>query len=379
MKFFSLLWMLFCCGIVLAQTAPAKQAPMGQVEVLGRLMSASTEVTKSERVERLVRQRGLSFNPTDDYLRSVKSAGGGEPLMEALRQAGQSALKTSQAGVTSDNEAEALSHFVRGIELWDQHSYKDAAKEMRAALKIEPDDVYLHLSLATVLTYNRDKKAAIEECSRAIQLQPDCAEAHAALARMLDDLKDPAKAMPEYQEALRLEPDYASVRFRIGYVMLLEGNVDGAIALYREGLRLDPKNAGMHYQLGAALAKKGDTVAAEDEFRTAAALPVDSSIPKRIRVGGKVLAAKRIYFEQPAYPDDAKAARVTGVVQLEVLIGRDGSVEDVTVLSGNPLLTPAAVNAVRKWWYQPILINGNPVEVLTEVDVSFELPTGPHL
>ena len=74
MKFISVLYVLFSCGMLLAQTAPAKPAPMGRAEVLGRLM-ASMAVTKSERVERLVRQRGLSFSPTDDYLQSVKTAG----------------------------------------------------------------------------------------------------------------------------------------------------------------------------------------------------------------------------------------------------------------------------------------------------------------
>jgi TonB family protein len=175
-----------------------------------------------------------------------------------------------------------------------------------------------------------------------------------------------------------LEPDYASVRFRIGYVMLQQGNIDGAIALYREGSRLDPKNAGMHRELGEALAKKGDTVAAEEQFRLAAALPVESTVPKRIRVGGEIQGKKRIYAEPPVYPGDARAARVKGVVRLEVLLGRDGSVAEVKVLSGNPLLAPAAVDSVRIWRYQPTLLNGNPVEVLTEVDVNFDLTTGPH-
>ncbi|TAM82733.1 MAG: TonB family protein [Acidobacteria bacterium] len=382
MKLTSLLWALFSCAIVLAQTAPATAPPMGSVEVLARLVGTSNEVTKSYRVERLVRQRGLSFSPTDDYLRAVKTAGGLEPLLTALRQAGQASgqghASTSQPNAAGDSEAETLSHLERGIELWDQHTFNDAAKELRAALKIEPENVYLHLSLATILTYNRDKKAAVEECRRAIQLQPDCADAHMELAILLDDPKNPAKAVPEYQEALRLEPDYSSVRFRVGYVMLQQGNVDGAIALYHEGLQLAPLNPGLHRMLGEALAKKGDIAAAEGEFRAAAALPVDANIPKRIRVGGQVIAAKRIYFEKPVYPDDAKAARVAGVVRLEVVIGRDGSVAEVKVLSGNPLLAPAAVNAVRKWWYQPILMNGSPVEVLTEIDINFELATAPH-
>lgn len=353
MKSFTLLWVFFTCGIVVAQTAPATPAPMGSVEVLARLMGTSGEVTKSYRVERLVRQRGLNFSPTDDYLQTVKTAGGLEPLLAALRAAGQtegqSHGSTSQPAAAPDSEAETLSHLVRGIELWDQHVYKDAVKELRAALKIEPDNAYLHLSLATVLTYNHDKKASVEECRRAIQLQSDCADAHAALARLLDDPQDPKKAMAEYQEALRLEPDYASVRFRIGYVMMQQGNVDGAIALYHAGLQLAPLTPGLHRMLGEALAKKGDTIAAEEQFRTAVALPVDVTLPKRVRADGTTIMPKPIYEEPPAYPVGARASRIQGDVELDVVIGKDGSVGQVTVLSGNSLLTPAAVSTVRKW------------------------------
>jgi TonB family protein len=376
MKIFTLLWVLFSCWILGAQSAPAKPATMGRVEVLARLMGTPEGVTKSYRVERLVRQRGLSFNPTDDYLRSVKTVGGEEPLLEALREAGQLASQehgsTSQPSAIPDSNAETLSHLVSGIELWNRHSFNDAVKELRAALKIKPDNVYLHLSLATVLLLKHDKKAAVEECRRAIQLQPDCADAHAALARLLYNPKDPAQAMPEYQEALRLEPDYASVRFKIGYAMLQQGNIDGAIALYREGLQLTPLNPGLHRMLGEALEKKGDMIAAVDELRTAAGLPPDGTIPKRIRAGETTLVPKAIYKAPPAFPFGARESRIQGDVELDVLIGRDGSVEEVTVLKGNPLLVPSAVEAVRKWRFQPPLINGSPVEVLTTVEVSFK-------
>src|SRR5690242_10743340 len=129
MKFLTLLLVFFSCGIMLAQTAPAAPTPMGSVEVLARLVGTSNEVTKSYRVERLVRQRGLNFKPTDDYLQTVKSAGGSEPLLEALRAAGQTA-SSSQPNAGSDQDAGTLSHLVRGIGFWDQHVYKDAVKEL---------------------------------------------------------------------------------------------------------------------------------------------------------------------------------------------------------------------------------------------------------
>src|SRR5438270_445626 len=75
----------------------------------------------------------------------------------------------------------------------------------------------------------------------------------------------------------------------------------------------------------------------------------------------------------PVYPALAKQARISGVVRLEAVISRNGFIESLRVKSGHPLLTGAAVDAVRKWIYRPTLLNGEPVEVLTEIEVNFKL------
>jgi TonB family protein len=93
----------------------------------------------------------------------------------------------------------------------------------------------------------------------------------------------------------------------------------------------------------------------------------------RIRVGGNVQQAKLVVQVRPVYPPDAKAARIQGVVELQAIIGKDGAVENLTVLSGHPLLVPAAMDAIRNWRYQTTLLNGDPVEVMTQVDVNFTL------
>ena len=92
-----------------------------------------------------------------------------------------------------------------------------------------------------------------------------------------------------------------------------------------------------------------------------------------IRVGGNVQAANLTRKITPVYPAEAKANRIQGVVRLGVRIDRDGHVSDVTVLSGDPTLTYAAVEAVKQWLYRPTFLNGLPVEVLTEVNVNFTL------
>jgi protein TonB len=74
---------------------------------------------------------------------------------------------------------------------------------------------------------------------------------------------------------------------------------------------------------------------------------------------------------KPVYPPLAKQARIQGVVVLEAIIGKDGAVSEVKVITGHPLLQQAAIDAVSQWKYKPTLLNGEPVEVVTTVTVNF--------
>ncbi|MFZ0479951.1 MAG: energy transducer TonB [Terriglobales bacterium] len=80
-----------------------------------------------------------------------------------------------------------------------------------------------------------------------------------------------------------------------------------------------------------------------------------------------------IYRVQPNYPPLARAARIQGIVQLRAVISRTGTIENLTVLNGHAMLVTAAVEAVRQWRYRPYLLNGEPIEVETEITVNFTL------
>jgi len=101
--------------------------------------------------------------------------------------------------------------------------------------------------------------------------------------------------------------------------------------------------------------------------------PPKAAAPKRIRVGGSVEKALLIFGPKPEYPPLAKMARIQGTVKLEAVISKDGTIQDLKVLSGHPLLVKSALDAVQRWRYQPTLLNGDPVEVVTEIDVNFSL------
>ena len=101
--------------------------------------------------------------------------------------------------------------------------------------------------------------------------------------------------------------------------------------------------------------------------------PEKPKTPERIRVGGNVQAANLIRKITPVYPPLAKQARVQGTVRFSAIIGKDGQIQNLQLVSGHPLLVPAATDAVKQWVYKPTLLNGEPVEVITQIDVNFTL------
>ncbi len=96
-------------------------------------------------------------------------------------------------------------------------------------------------------------------------------------------------------------------------------------------------------------------------------------VPTRIRVGGNVQAANLVTKVTPVYPALAKQARIQGTVRFSAVLGKDGSVVNLQLISGHPLLIAPAQDAVKQWVYKPTLLNGAPVEVLTQIDVNFTL------
>jgi protein TonB len=104
-----------------------------------------------------------------------------------------------------------------------------------------------------------------------------------------------------------------------------------------------------------------------------AAPPPPKPTQQRIRQGGQVQAAKLTNKVTPMYPPLARQTRISGTVRLHAIIAKNGSVEQLEVISGHPLLVQAALDAVRQWKYQPTTLNGDNVEVDTTIDVIFSL------
>jgi periplasmic protein TonB len=142
-----------------------------------------------------------------------------------------------------------------------------------------------------------------------------------------------------------------------------------------------------HLTLAVMSRKKADGSVSEanvritvrpDASQMPAGLPLVNAIratdgPQPLRVGGNVQAVNLINKVTPAYPPLAKQARIQGAVRFNATIGTDGTVKNLELVSGHPLLAAAAQEAVKQWVYKPTLLNGQPVEVETQIDVNFSL------
>lgn len=106
---------------------------------------------------------------------------------------------------------------------------------------------------------------------------------------------------------------------------------------------------------------------------TVVAMPKPNTRSGPVRVGGRVAEANLIRRVQPMYPPLAKSARVQGTVEFTATISKDGSIENLRLIRGHPLLVNAAQEAVLQWRYRPTLLNGQPVEVVTDIVVNFTL------
>ena len=117
-----------------------------------------------------------------------------------------------------------------------------------------------------------------------------------------------------------------------------------------------------------------------DLLRSNGSAPVLASTPvpapKRMRLPDRIAEANLVYDVAPKYPPEAGRERIEGTVVLLAVIGKDGTVQDVRVQSGLSVLAQAAIEAVKQWRYRPYLLNGEPVEIDSQITINFNLSKG---
>jgi len=101
--------------------------------------------------------------------------------------------------------------------------------------------------------------------------------------------------------------------------------------------------------------------------------PPEVKAVEPVRLTSVIAQSQLVYGPKPVYPHLAVMSRSEGIVKLQAIISREGKIENLHVMSGPALLVGAAMDAVQMWRYRPLLLNGEPVEVITEIDVVFTL------
>ena len=147
------------------------------------------------------------------------------------------------------------------------------------------------------------------------------------------------------EKALALDPNYPDA---MGFLSLLTGS------------RATLRDTQEQYVADLAIADEWAQKEKQARGSTASAAP-----PPRVQ------AAEIVKRVTPVYPPLAKQARISGQVRFTLIIAKDGTVRNVQLISGHPLLVPSALDAVKQYVYVPVMLNGEPVEAVTEADVNF--------
>ena len=247
-----------------AKPPASAKKPLNQVQVFALLVGQ----VPSHRVTILVEERGIDFEPTDDYLQEVRVAGGEDELISALKSAKVTKPRRVDPALQA-RQAEVRQHAARGAGFFQAKRYDDAETEFRAAVRLDPQNAPLHAVLGAMLVNKGDLDGATAEEGAAVRLDPNNDFAHETLALALYQKGDLDRAVGEYGEALRLNPNNGHAHYQLGNALMNKGDLDGAIAEYREALRLSPNNGDAHVYLGAALAVRGDLDGAIAEYREA--------------------------------------------------------------------------------------------------------------
>lgn len=173
------------------------------------------------------------------------------------------------------------------------------------------------------------------------------------------------EGIADLERAIDIDPGYGDAFAYLNLLHRLRANLAGT-----------PEEYAREIALADAMVEK----ALEAKKRLTPAPPSPSSasekpaVPKQIRIGSNVMAAKLVRSIAPIYPPLAAQARIQGVVRFDATVGHNGRVIKLQLVSGHPLLVPAAEEAAKQYEYQPTMLNGQPAEVLLQLGVPFTLP-----
>ena len=242
--------------------ASAKK-PLTRVQLMGLVAGG----VPSRRVAALVAERGITFQPSSEFLVDLKSVGATDALLNAVRVAASGAVN-QKAGVQS-----AMSPPTDRTAPPDQVRHlREAEQQDRAAEVVRPQDASVHFALAYILGQEGKWDEAAAQYAAVAGSQPSDAVAHNNLGLALRKSGDVDGAIREYRRALAIDPALSGAHDNLGVALSQKGDVDGAMAEFREAVRQDPRNSQAYANLGVMLEQRKDLNGAISEYRQALSL-----------------------------------------------------------------------------------------------------------
>jgi TonB family protein len=249
----------------------------------------------------------------------------------------------------------------------DEGALADSQSYFERAAALQPDNTTALFNLGVIgwrqvfggLRGARNQLAMDPETPGPLRDRSVRAEMNAKYARTLAD------SMANFEKLLALDPQNGDA---MGYMNLLfrsKADLEDTSAASREDIAT--ADGWVKKTLEATKAKY--TAKAADERPEA--VPLLETPRPAIRKPVDVIWVRRV---EPTYPEQAQQARIQGTVKFDAVVGTDGMVKDLTVISGHPILVPAAVQAARQWICEPAKLNGVSIEVLTTIAIDFRLP-----
>jgi TonB family protein len=288
-----------------------------------------------------------------------------------------------EIAVATGNDADQL--YRQGDAAFRAKDYAAAAAAYRRVVELKPKHLSAWNDLCRADYELNRMDEAVAACKKQIEITPDDKNAHNNLGRVLWAQGKHDAAEAEFRKQIDIVPDNKWSHGNLGMLLRQEGHCDIAIPELETAYKIDPNYAFFREGLRDCYKQTGQTDKAQALPATSTAGVIGgivSSDPltglngaqqQRVRIGSGVADRNVISKVQPVYPPIAREARIQGSCVLKALINKQGNVADLTAISGHPLLLPAAIDAVKQWRFNPYYMNGQPVEVETQVTVNFEL------
>ncbi len=292
-------------------------------------------------------------------------------LAEKLRFLDESASWYEK--LLSAHPEDRSAHYSLGVIAWSK--FYPELMQTRQRLGMRPEDPG-PLSDATARADLRSRfgttiEQGMRHLDRALELDPAYDDAMAYLNLLYRERADLYDTAGEYKRDVQIADDWVKRALEVKRAKMAQPASDPRAGQAQAAIKLQPRLQGGQVPGGVIAGVLGAMPSEAPPAPNGTFGAQDTA--KRIRIGANVQAANLIEKPEPEYPGLARQARIQGTVRYNATISTDGSVSNLTLVSGHPLLVPAATEAVRRYRYRPVLLNGQPVEVITEIQVGFVL------